>query len=150
MKLPPEFYTMFARAFFSQLMKRYGGVIFRRLFVSRWRPHKKCKAFYPSFGGMLEPENIFSLLKLGPCVHKAGYGRSVSTALFPVPLSASKVPQCNRYTIVRQFWPSCEAACPFRPAVQGGCPLLPARASDEPPARCSRRKRCPPARVQSL
>jgi hypothetical protein len=33
-KLPPEFYTMFARAFFSQLMKRYGGVIFRRLFVS--------------------------------------------------------------------------------------------------------------------
>ena len=34
MKLPPEFYTMFARAFFSQLMKRYGGVIFRRLFVS--------------------------------------------------------------------------------------------------------------------
>jgi len=33
-KLPPEFYTMFAHAFFSQLMKRYGGVIFRRLFVS--------------------------------------------------------------------------------------------------------------------
>ena len=120
------------------------------IYPSRWRPHKKCKAFYPSFGGMLEPENIFSLLKLGLCVHKAGYGRSVSTALFPVPLSVSKVPQCNRYTIVRQFWPSCEAACPFRPAVQGGCPLLPARASDEPPARCSRRKRCPPARVQSL
>ena len=30
---------------------------------------------------MLEPENIF-LLKLGLRVHKAGYGRSVSTALF--------------------------------------------------------------------
>ena len=48
---------------------------------SQWRQHKKRKAFCPSLGGMLEPENIF-LLKLGLRVHKAGYGRSVSTALF--------------------------------------------------------------------
>lgn len=142
---------MFARAFFSQLMKRYGGVIFRRLFVSiPWRPHKKCKAFYPSFGGMLEPENIFSLLKSpGLCVHKAGYGRSVSTALFPVPLSASKVPQCNRYTIVRQF-----LAVPAKlhalsgPAVTKAVVRfsLPGRQTNLRPGAVAR-KRCPPARV---